>query len=433
MKRDFYIRIKYFTMRNLALVMIVLLAVIMFITGCTTIPPAPASGPAPTVSSLIVVDALLPLTGSYSSFGEMAQAALLTAEKDINEYYQAIGSPARVTVVIHDTGSDPDTALRLVQAVHADGRRIVLGHMTSAEIAAIKGYTDTNGMVVLDAGSTSPALAIPGDSIYRLISDDSTQGQVMGVWLARNTIDAIVPIWRGDIWGDGLLNATRAAFAERNGVTLEGVRFDPAATDFAAPVSSLDILAGDAVRTYGAGRVGIYIIGFDETAPILNEASGRQNLSQIRWFGCDGNTGVSALTGLTPAARFAARVNLTGTVWGIAHGNPLDGPQTRIRERLGFQPSSGPVALYDALWVVKDISEEIPAGAGQAQIEAALVRHMNTYDGESRSLKPNEAGDRSLASYDIMQVFSGSAGSGWQKIANVIIWTDGREEITIIP
>lgn len=415
-------------MRNLALVTIVLLASMMFMAGCTTIPPAPASG-----SSLIVVDALLPLTGSYSSFGEMAQAALLTAEEDINRYYQTIGSPARVNVVIHDTGSDPGTALRLVQAVHADGHRIVLGHMTSAEIAAIKEYTDTNGMVVLDAGSTSPALAIPGDSIYRLISDDSAQGRVMGVWLAKNNIDAIVPIWRGDIWGEGLLNATRAAFAERNGITLDGVRFDPATTDFAAPVSSLDILAGDAVRTYGAERVGIYVIGFDETAPVLSEASGRQNLSRVRWFGCDGNTGISSLTGSTPAALFAAQTNLTGTVWGIAHGNPLDGPQTRIRERLGFQPSSGPVALYDALWVVKDMSEEIPAGVGRARIEAALVRHMNTYDGESGSLMPNEAGDRSLASYDIMQVVSGSGGSVWKSVANVIIWADGREEITITP
>jgi len=409
--------------------MLISLAAIIFMAGCTMTTPTPVPSPVPTGSDLIVVDALLPLTGSYSSFGAMAKAALLTSEEDINQYTQTIGSSTRVKVVIHDTGSDPATALQLAKQVRADGRRIVLGHMTSAEIEAIKSYSDANGMVVLDAGSTSPSLAIPNDSIYRLIADDSAQGLVMGIWLEKNKIHAIVPLWRGDIWGEGLLNSTQAAFSERKGVTLDGVRFDPAEKDFASSVTSLDIRTGDAIRNYGADRVGVYIIGFDESATILSKASGKQNLSRVRWFGCDGNTGISSLAGTTSASRFAAHANLTGTVWGIAHDDPSSGPQTRMRERLGYPPSSGPIALYDALWVVKDVLKEIPADAGQARIEAALVQHLSTYDGESRSLMPNAAGDRLLSSYDVMQVTSGSAGSGWKKVAHVTVWTDGREEI----
>ncbi|MFA4860954.1 ABC transporter substrate-binding protein [Methanoregula sp.] len=416
-------------MKYSALVSLILLAALIFMAGCTTTTPEKAAVPAPAGSKIITVDALLPLNGSYASFGEQAKASLLTSEADINQYYQDTGSSSRVNVVIHDTGSDPATALELVKKVHADGRRFVLGQMTSAEIAAIKEYTDTNGMVVLDAGSTTSSLAIPGDSLYRLTSDDSAQGRVMGILLGKNNIRAIVPIWRGDIWGEGLLNSTKTAFSSRKGVILDGVRYDPAATDFALSLSSLDILTGDAITRYGADRVGVYIIGLDESASILNEAAGKPNLSRVRWFGCDGNTAIPSLTGSTAAARFAAQTNMTGTVWGIAYGDPSSGPQTRIKERLGYTPSAGPVTLYDALWVVKDVYDEIPADANQARTEAALVRRLSTYDGETKSLLPNAAGDRSLASYDVMLAVGNPDGTGWTRVSQIITWADGREDI----
>ena len=420
-------------MKYLAPVTLILLAAIIFMAGCATTTPTLTAGTDATGSETIVVDALIAFTGSYSASGEPAKAALLTAEEDINQYYQSVGSADRVKVLFYDTGSDPVTAVGLIKQIHANGRRIVLGYLTSAEITAIKTYTDANGMVFLDAGSTSSSLAIPGDSIYRLISDDSAQGRAMGIWLEKNSIHTIVPLWRGDIWGDGLVNSTRTAFSARKGVTSDGVRYDPATTDFAEYVTSLDILTGKAIDTYGSDRVGIYIVGFKESATILGEASGKQNLSIVRWFGCDGNTGISSLAGSTPAARFAARVNLSGTIWGIAYGDTSSGPQIRIRERLGYQPDSGKIAFYDALWVVKDVIKDTPADAKQAQIETALVRHMSTYDGESKSLMPNAAGDRALASYDVMQVVSGEAGSVWKKVAHVITWPDRGEEVAILP
>ncbi|WP_321507699.1 hypothetical protein [uncultured Methanoregula sp.] len=61
--------------------MVILFAVMVFIAGCTTAPPARAAGPATNGSPVIVVDALLPLMGS-----------------------------------------DPATAPGLVREVHADGR-----------------------------------------------------------------------------------------------------------------------------------------------------------------------------------------------------------------------------------------------------------------------------------------------------------------------
>ena len=81
----------------------------------------------------VQVDALLALHGVGSSLGESSKAALLTAEDDINRSYREIGSPTRVRVVIHDTGSDPATALELAKQVRTTGRRFVIGYLSSAE------------------------------------------------------------------------------------------------------------------------------------------------------------------------------------------------------------------------------------------------------------------------------------------------------------
>lgn len=403
----------------------ILLMILLFSSGCMTTAPSQTNDPASGGPAPVVVDALVTLSGSYAPQGAIAKAALLTAEDDINEYAKAIGSQRRIRVLFHDTRSDPATALSLAREVQNSGRRIILAHMTSAEIAAIKPFADANGLLVLDAGSTSPSLSIAGDSVYRLVSDDSAQGQAINMLLEQQHIRAIVPLWRGDIWGDGLLNATRGAFLTRGGVVPDGVRFDPDTTDFSLPVARLDIATGDAIRTYGADHVGVYLIGFEESAPILDHASEKENLTRVRWFGCDGNAGIPSLTGTSPAARTAAQVNLTSVVWGISYSEELSRAQQRIRERLGYQPSWGPVALYDALWVTHDLLNEVPEDADLASLELALVRHLDTYMGETGALSVNKAGDRAQASYDVLQVGGGAEGSEWRKVSHISLQDDG--------
>ena len=408
-----------------------LVITVVLLAGCTGTAPKDNTSALPATGE-VQVDALLALHGVGSSLGESSRAALLTAEDDINEYYREIGSPTRVRVVIHDTGSDPATALELAKKVRTDGRRFVIGYLSSAELSAIKNYTDTNGMIALSSGSTAPSLAIPNDSIYRMISDDSAQGQFMAIYLDSAHIRAIIPLWRGDNWGDGLSNLTLTAFSTRNGVALEGVRYDSGTTDFNATVASLDMLAGKAIETYGADSVGIYAVTFNEIGDIMTAAAARPNLSRVRWFGSDGNTLDPTLTGTTPAARFAARVNMTGMIWGIPDEYRNSSEILRIKDRLGREPDGSSIALYDALWVVMEVQEETTADANQTRLARALVHHLDTYHGASADLTPNAAGDRILASYDLLQVTNGTSGSEWKMIAQIRKGpSDPKEEIIV--
>jgi|WetSurMetagenome_2_1015567.scaffolds.fasta_scaffold83195_2 branched-chain amino acid transport system substrate-binding protein len=401
---------------------------VVLLAGCTVL--SPDETPAPSPTGEVPVDAILALHGVGSSLGESSKAALLTAEDDINQYYRDIGSPTRVRVVIHDTGSDPATALERVQQVRSSGRRFVIGYLSSAELSAVKNYTDANGMIAISSGSTTPSLAIPDDSIYRMISDDSVQGEFMAIYLNSEHIRAIIPLWRGDIWGDSLSNLTTAAFSARDGVALDGVRYHPGTTNFSTAVASLDVLAGKAIETYGAGQVGIYAVTFNEIGDIMSKAAASPNLSRVRWFGSDGNALDPSLTGITPAARFAARVNMTGSIWGIPDEYRNSTQVARIKERLGREPDGSSIALYDTLWVVMAVQEEVPAGSNRTPLARALVHHLDTYHGASSDLTPNAAGDRILASYDLLRVVDGSSGSEWKKIAQIRKGpSDPREEI----
>lgn len=407
-------------------VLLLIVAAFILCTGCTTTNPPVASG---STSGETVVDAFVPLTGVGSQFGESHRAALLTAADDINRYYREIGSPATVKVIVHDTGTDPATSARLAREVREGGRMFIIGYVTSAEIAAIRNYTGANGMIVITTGSTAPSLAIPGDSVYRVVSDDTAQGKVMASWLSREKVRTVIPLWRGDIWGDGLVNATREALGRQGGVMTEGVRYDPATTDFNATVSALDAAAGRAIGTGGAGAVGIFTVTFGEIGPIAEAAASRPNLSRVRWFGTDGNTGDPKLAGTTPAARFAAGVNFSGTTWGIPATGTGDAVTARIRDRLGRGPDGMAAAIYDTLWVTVSAKEGIPAGAGPAQAARVLSQHFDTWYGVSGILAVNDAGDREVSTYDIMRVATEGSGAQWVRSAQVVSWPGGREEV----
>jgi branched-chain amino acid transport system substrate-binding protein len=416
-------------MRYCAPIVLALL-IVLVLAGCTGSAPRDiSSGPGNTGTGEVRVDVLIPLTGVAAPLGESSYAALVTAADDINRYYADIRSPVRVRLVFHDTGTDPIKTMNLTEEIHDSGGTTIIGYITSAEIQKIKGFTDANGMVVISSGSTAPNLALPGDSIYRVVSDDTAQGRVMGSFLAEEGIRAIVPVWRGDVYGDGLKNSTSAAFEEKGGRSLEGIRYLPGTTDFNATVASLDVLAGKAIESDGTGAVGVYAVSFSELSDIMAAAATKPNLSRVRWFGGDGSTGSPLLAGTTPAARFAGETRLTGTIWGIYGRNPENNPVVmEIHDRLGREPDGEAVALYDTLWVV--MAEKADTGniTDPAVTARALTQHLDTYTGASLDLGVNTAGDRAMASYDIFQVVPGSTGSTWKRIRQVTMWPDGRED-----
>ena len=79
-----------------------------------------------------------------------------------------------------------------------------IGPATSTAVSAAKEYADANKILLISYSSTSPLLSIKGDNLFRLVPDDTYQGKILAEKMNSDGIKVIVPIWRGDIYGNEL-------------------------------------------------------------------------------------------------------------------------------------------------------------------------------------------------------------------------------------
>ena len=154
------------------------------------------------IPAVVNVGLLLPATGDIASHGVDNIIASRLGAADFNAYLRDSGEPWQVNLVNEDTQTDPAIALEKIQSLNSKGIKLILGTETSAELLNIKSYADSNNMLLISPSSTTPKLAIQ-DNIFRLIPDDTKQAVVIAELLKFDGIRVIVPVYRGDVWGDG--------------------------------------------------------------------------------------------------------------------------------------------------------------------------------------------------------------------------------------
>ncbi|RLE87170.1 MAG: ABC transporter substrate-binding protein, partial [Thermoprotei archaeon] len=127
----------------------------------------------------IPIGGLFGLTGDLSEFSKRHQAAAQMAIEDVNAYVKALGYNVKFVLIPEDTQGTQEGALAKIQALAAKGVKVVVGPLSSAEVKAVKSFADSEGIVVISHSSTSPALAIPGDYIFRFVPTDEFQGRAL--------------------------------------------------------------------------------------------------------------------------------------------------------------------------------------------------------------------------------------------------------------
>ncbi|BBL67445.1 branched-chain amino acid ABC transporter substrate-binding protein [Methanoculleus chikugoensis] len=372
----------------------------------------------------IVVGALLPRSGEYAGGGEASRVALEVAAGDINDYFASIGSDRRVGIIIEDTKADPATALAKLQALEGQDVRIVIGPGTSAELEAVRTYADEHGFILISTMSTAPSLAIAGDNVYRLVPPDTYQADVMAYYLREQGVTAIVPVWRGDVWGDELEKLTAAALVRGGGKVLDGVRYTPDQV-YGAIAADLDARVARAIAAHGREKVAVYLVSLDEADRIMGAAMATENLPKVRWYGCDGSVLLDSLASGEPA-RFAEQTKFTcPALWnqeGVASNTATI---QKMRELLGRHPDGYGLATYDALWIVAMARTEADT-ADVAMLKTALERTAEESGGPLFGpAHLNGAGDLSSAHYTFWTVSADGAACRWVPVVQYGIASAG--------
>ncbi|MEM4553321.1 MAG: ABC transporter substrate-binding protein [Ignisphaera sp.] len=359
-------------------------------------------------SGEVKIGALLPLSGPLSSFAAELKTAIEYAEREINDYLASKGRTWRIKFVVEDTAGDPRTHLEKLMALHAAGVKIFIGGISSAELSEALSYCNTNNILIISPSSTSPALSLP-DMALRYAPPDQYQGKAIARIMWNRGIRWLIPIWRGDTWGDGLARAAIDRFkeicrasGESCGVIEPGIRYDPSAKEFSAEVSQLAALVSDATGKYGRDRVGVLLISFEEAASIFAAAKGYAILSEVVWQGSDGTANIVQL--LDPGiADIVVEVKFLNTMASPGASPKSEVVRNVIREKLGRDPMGYTYFAYDIAWTIALALDSVGEYDAVA-VKNKLPEVLADYEGASGKIVLDENGDRALAYYDIWTV-----------------------------
>ena len=365
---------------------------------------------------------IAPMTGSLSWYGQDGRAAVDLAVSDFNRYLETLGADWSLSVMHEDSETDPSIALEKIMAMNELGIGAIVGPYTSASTSEVKGYADVSGMIVISPTSMASQLAIPGDSVFRLVPDDTNIGPVFTKLVSDSGIDRLVAIQRDDTWGNGLYESTSTAFARSSGLADDVIVYDPSTTNFADIVSSLADIVSSHTDEVGASRVGVITISFGETLDIIHEAARHDVLDDVSWFCTAGIIGDRDIAMDPTSTTFFDATNMQCAQPGVSQNAIRDEIEPRLAEMTGGTPVPYSYTAYDAVWLlgtaILETRNTVPT-----DIRAVISDVAKHYSGASGSTALNEAGDAHPSNYDVWEI----ADSDW-KIVTTHVW--GSDQIT---
>jgi branched-chain amino acid transport system substrate-binding protein len=398
----------------------------------------------------ITLGALLPLTGSSSSLGESENAALQIAVKDVNNYFSKRGSNSGVGLVIEDTQTNPETSLEKLKLLAKKGISIVIGPATSAALQAVQDYANKNNILLVSPSSTSPTLAIEGDNVFRFVSNDIHQAQAISRQMWNDGIRIVVPFWRTDVYGNDLVKAVKDSFRDLGGrVAADGVGYTPHTSEFSASLNRINFLiweqdlrslnskVNQAIAQYGANKVGIYLVAFDEVAPIFIQAQSHPLLEAVKWYGSDGSALNNKLVRNVEAANFAVKTNFLNPIYGVEDDN--DGSfkrvESQIHDKIERIPRSYASVAYDILWVAALTENDTKVTHDFNYLKRTFVRIADSYKGITGNTTLDKVGDRKYGDYDFWAIRVNDGGGGdddhgftWKRVGKYVLDEKTKQE-----
>ena len=366
-----------------------------------------------------VVGAILPFTGSLSSIGKSVKIALENAENDVNKHFEEMNSSSHFRILMADSKTSPEESLVAIKKLHDNGAKIIVGPATSTAVAAVKEYADFNNIILLSYSSTSPFLSIKGDNLFRLVPDDTYQGKIIAQRIISDGIKIIVPLWRGDIYGNELYNSTKSNFEKLGGKVEKGINYQPYTGKFATSLhrinfimwnkdlERLSVLVSDAVEKYGVNSVGVYVISFDEITPILIQSPLYEILEKVRWYGSDSIAQNHHITKNVDSAMFAMKTNFSNPLYSISSETEKSHAlEEELEKRLHEVGSiTYPAIAYDSYWIAAlSLDKNSTINSDNENLTKSfkelVVGTVESFEGMSGQIKLNTAGDRIGGNYD---------------------------------
>ncbi len=363
----------------------------------------------------VTVAGLLSLTGNWSTLGVCSQAAMDIAAEDINAYMKQTNSNYLFTTTIYDTKLDTALAAGFINDAKVNNIQFVIGPQSSAEVGAIKAFADANNMLVISQGSTAGKYAIAGDNIYRFCPPDKIEGAAIAATIYKASKKGLITVARDDAGNKGLQTVTGTVFASLGGAVANIAPYSTTTTDFSSVIAGIKTNIETFSALYGLEGTAVYLASFDECVQLFQQASADPVLSSVNWYGGDGVTLSAALTSDAAAAAFATATKFFAPTFGLPS---LPDPERQtlsdaIKSRTGITPDAFALASYDAMWVIAfTILNSANVQNDFNKEKSIFEKQANSYYGVTGPTLLDDAGDRSIGSFDYWGIVN--EGGAWQ-------------------
>ncbi|MBI1350765.1 MAG: ABC transporter substrate-binding protein [Actinomycetales bacterium] len=209
------------------------------------------------------VGTFLPITGNLAFLGPPEVAGVKLA---INDIEAAGGIPGFKKVVLEEGDSgdtSTETGKQTVKRLLPLGIDVLIGAASSGSTLQVLDEVTGAGVMMISPANTSPALTTAPDHglYFRTAPSDVLQGAFLGSLILQDGYTKVAIMSLQDSYGDGLNANVTKAITEGGGEVVANVVYDPTAADFAADVAKIK----------AAGPEAIVLIGFDESAQIIQE------------------------------------------------------------------------------------------------------------------------------------------------------------------
>ena len=258
------------------------------VAGCLF--TAAAAADAPASPEIRTIGLLVPDTGNVPAvLSEQVNGAVDFALAEFNRHLYESGADWRLEVVKRDTKSDPAETLALVEELDGMGIKAFLGPATSSNLREIQDYVAANGMVAISYASGASDLSIPGDRIFRTVSDAATYARAEHALLRNDGIKEVVVVFLDDVVGRSVNHTIYEAVEAAGGISIrDTIKFNPDTGDAYEVAARLGaVLAADPpVDDYA--QLGIVVFDYtDKIVDIIRHVAGASipNMNDTRWYG----------------------------------------------------------------------------------------------------------------------------------------------------
>jgi branched-chain amino acid transport system substrate-binding protein len=375
----------------------------------------------------ITIGFLVARTGEWAAAAETYEATLDIASADINSFLVAIKYQGKLNIVAENTQTDPAVALEKLKLLQSRGIRFVIGPPSSAEFAAIADYASQSGILVVSYASTAPSLAERSGNVYRFALNDTYEAQRLARLINEDGIKAIVPLTRGDVWGDDYIKALSESYQALSGVVIQGVRYSPNTSDFSGILTELNTKVSQAITTYGQGKVAVFLAALDETSVIFSQAALMgSTLQSVGWYGTDGSALNSGILNDAQAGQFAAATKFRCLQFAAGDYEATRKLAAQVKTITGRDLDGYAAAAYDAAWLIT--LSHLVAGDAAGDIEALRAAFMGlteTYQGLTGETSLDSNGDREYGRYQLWAVGLDGSTASWQKTDQFLLTPSG--------